>query len=150
MAKWQSVFARTHRANLLQSIEYGLAYGQFMGQKPRQAFIEIDGEVAGVFKMIHAVILDRGPLWLDGYGSPAHQMAFWQALDKSYKRRLGRKRRIFPEITITQGSAADLEKLGFKRLPGPGYQTIWLDLRPELDDLRANLKRNWRGKLSKA
>jgi hypothetical protein len=159
MAQWQSCYAQIRRANLLQSIEYGLSYGQFMGQKPRLAFIEIDGQRAGLFQMmeagllnnaIHAVIVDRGPLWLDGFGSKEHQMAFWRYFDATYKRRIGRKRRIFPEVTVQNGPAQDLTKLGFKRLSGPGYQTIWLDLRPEPDALRANLKRNWRNKLSKA
>lgn len=159
MAKWQSHFAKIRRANLLQSIEYGLSYGQFMGQKPRQAFIEIDGQPAGICQLmeagvlnnaIHAVIVDRGPLWLDGYGTKDHHLAFWAEFDRLYKRRLGRKRRIFPELTVKEGSAADLENLGFKRLAGPGYQTIWLDLRPDPDVLRSNLKSKWRGPLSKA
>jgi GNAT acetyltransferase-like protein len=159
MAKWQSCFAQTRRANLLQSIEYGLSYGQFMGQKPRQAFIQIDGQPAGICQLmeagvlnnaIHAIIVDRGPLWLDGFGAKDHQVAFWQEFDRLYKRRLGRKRRIFPELTMREASVANMEGLGFKRLAGPGYQTIWLDLRPGLDVLRGNLKSKWRGPLSKA
>ena len=44
-----------------------------------------------------------------------------------------------------------LATAGFRRYSTlPGYQTIWLDLTPDLDRLRAGLKQKWRNTLNKS
>jgi len=157
--EWEEAFARVRRSNLLQSLGYARAVCPPQGQRPRRARILLDGEVAGLFQIqeaqilrraIHAVILDRGPLWLDGYGTPAHVTAFFRAFDREFPRRIGRRRRILPELSDTPEMRAALDATRLRRRAGSiGYQTIWVDLRPELSEMRAALRGKWRGHLTK-
>ncbi len=160
LEKWSSLFETIPRSNLLQSYPYALAYSRHERQKPRFGHIDIDGQIAGLFQVfetslffgaLHTIILDRGPLWLPGFGGAAHTKLFFEELNKNFPQRLGRARRIIPETE--HGSTAEkiLESAGFEKLQGrPGYQTIWLDLTPEEETLRANLKQKWRNMLNKA
>ncbi|WPZ33046.1 GNAT family N-acetyltransferase [Thalassobaculum sp. OXR-137] len=160
LSDWEEVFARAPRANLLQSPGYARAICPPLGQRPRHGRILIDGSLAGVFQIqeaqilrraIHAVILDRGPVWLDGYGTPDQVGAFFRAFDRTFPRRIGRKRRLLPEAPNTPEMRAALDATRLKRRPGStGYQTVWVDLRPDLETLRATLKSRWRGALRKA
>lgn len=159
-AAWEQGVARTRRANLLQSMGYALAVCPRQGQRARHGAILIDGVPAGLFqiqeahilrRLFHGLILDRGPLWFDGYGSPEHVAAFFQAFDAAFPRRFGRRRRILPEVADTPEMRAALDGTRLRRRAGSiGYQTIWVDLRPDLEALRAKLKSQWRGHLRKA
>lgn len=159
LAPWDAVFGRIPRANLLQSRAYARAVCPRQGQRPRNGRILIDGQESGLFQIqeaklfwrsIHALILDRGPLWLEGFGTPAHVAAFFAAFDREFPRRLGRRRRILPEVGNGPEMRAALDGTRMRRRPNSvGYQTIWVDLRPDLDALRAGLKGKWRGHLRK-
>ncbi|MEQ8817517.1 MAG: GNAT family N-acetyltransferase [Thalassobaculum sp.] len=156
---WDEAFAGIRRSNLLQSAGYARAVCPPKGQRPRRGRILIDGEPAGLFQIqeaqilwraIHAVILDRGPLWLDGHGGPAHVAAFFRAFDAAVPRRIGRRRRILPEVSDTPEMRAALDGTRLRRRSGSvGYQTVWVDLRPEPEALRAGLKGKWRAELAK-
>jgi hypothetical protein len=160
LSEWEAAFALAPRANLLQSPDYARAICPREGQRPRHGQILIDGALAGVFQIqeaqilrraIHALILDRGPIWPDGFGAPGHVGAFFRAFDRQFPRRFGRKRRILPEVPDTPEMRAALQATRLKRRPGSvGYQTIWVDLRPDPDTLRARLKGKWRNQLRKA
>lgn len=150
--EWEERFKLIRRSNLLQSYDYARAICPINNQSARWGVIELDGEEAGLVqimevsllnKLIHIVALDRGPLWFDGYGGYEDVEAFFEIYNKEFKPRLGRKRRILPETTH--------DVLPYKRkLPTLAYQTIWLDLTPDIDALRTGLKKNWRGALKKA
>lgn len=160
LAEWEEIFARAPRANLLQSPGYARAICPPQGQRPSHGKILMDGTPAGVFQIqeayilrraIHAVILDRGPVWLDGFGTPDQVEAFFRAFDKLFPRRIGRRRRILPEVPDTPEMRAALDATRLKRRPDSfGYQTVWVDLRPDCDTLRAALKGKWRNQLRKA
>src|SRR5690606_38645231 len=94
--------------------------------------------------------LDRGPLWFDGFGTIDHFQSFTQEFARQFPPRLGRKRRYIPEIEDSEHVRAILKQNGFKRSFDEAYQTIWLDLRKDVNDLRAGLKKSWRNTLSKA
>ena len=160
VAKWKQCFASMRRSTLLQSPEYGLSLSVYQAQKKRLIFIEIDDRIAGIMQLmevgllknlIHAVIVDRGPLWCDGYGDMVQQAEFWREFNRLYPRRLGRRRRIIPEMPHDRQNRDILREAGLKRRETiPGYQTIWLDLSADLAVLRSALKKNWRGALKKA
>lgn len=150
--EWDVAFSKAYRANLLQNYGYARTMCALQNQSARWGIIEIDGNQAGMVQIleagilknaIHAVILDRSPIWFENYGHPEHIKAFFETFNRQFPRRWGRKRRIIPKTDI------DITPFGFEKIRD-GYQTIWLDLRPDIETLRANLKKNWRASLQKA
>ncbi len=150
---WETRFNSVRRSSLLQSYPYAQAASVMNRQRPRWGLIRIDGQEAGLvqifeagFMGLHAVILDRGPLWFTGYGAPEHLVAFFAAFDSAFPRRFGRRRRIIPELMQDQALCVPYQDVaGVKP-----YQTIWLDLSQDETLLRDGLKKNWRNALSKA
>lgn len=156
--EWQALFEKVRRPTLLQSPDYADAVCPGAGQRARRAIIRLDGVGAGLVQVqeaalfgraIHALILDRGPLWLEGHGTQAAIAAFFETFGRAFPARFGRKRRILPEVEAD--AACALDGLPLDRVAArPGYRTIWLDLSPDLERLRAGLKGKWRNMLVKA
>ena len=156
--KADGIYNRITRANLLQSSFYGLEMARLNNQRLRQGVILIDGQEAGRVQLLEAGLfnnrilgahLDRGPLWLENYGSPAHFEAFLRALREDYPRKFGRRMRLIPEVPETQENEKALIAEGFKKR-SDSYQTLWLKLDRPLLELRAGLNPKWRGHLNKA
>lgn len=155
LTEWEDYFSRIRRSNLLQSYPYAQAACQFNHQRARWGLIKIDGQPAGLVQileaglfrnLLHGVILDRGPLWLPGFGAPEHLIAFFIAWDNAFPKRIGRHRRIIPELDQSQAMLVPWQA---KKNIKP-YQTIWIDLTQNENTLRANLDRRWRNHLNKA
>lgn len=149
-------FEQLERANLLQSPPYARAMAKLNRQKIRHGLITINDRPAGYVQileagilrnMVHAVILDRGPLWFNRFGSSEDLSAFVNEFSKQFPKRFGRRVRIIPEAGLETSNI--LIDQGFKPI-GQSYKTIWLDLRPPLETLHENLKKNWRASLKKA
>lgn len=154
--EWERRFTTLRRSTLLQSYDYARAAAPLYGQRPRWGLIMMDGREAGLVQMmeagflgLHAFTLDRGPLWFDGFGGIAHIKAFFDTLNRQFPPRFGRKRRVIPEIPASPAATGILQQAGL-RYHGPQYSTAWLDLRQDLESLRAGLRGNWRGTLKKA
>lgn len=156
--EWEERFSRIPRSNILQSYGYARAHAPLARQKPRWGVIEIDGREAGLvqifeagilFNMIHAVILDRGPVWFDGFGNAMHVKRFFETFNREFPMRLGRRRRVLPEVADGPAARKMISQYGLTRLERDGYETYWLDLTQDEETLRANLKSNWRNKLNK-
>ena len=152
---WEDRFVNLRRSTLLQSYDYARAVCPLYHQKARWGLIVIDGVEAGLVQILeagilgnlfHGVILDRGPLWFEGFGSKAHLSAFFATFNHQFPARPGRRRRVIPEVKESEL----LEMQGFRRLPRPGYQTVWLDLRPDRDTLLTAMKSRWRNRVNKA
>lgn len=158
--QWQECLAVIPRSNLLQHPAYATACRRAHYQRPRFGLIRVNGNPAGIFQMlevgilwnaIHAVMLDRGPLWFAGQGGAAHMKMFFEEFNRTFPKRLGRKRRILPETDDGPAARKILESAGLKRVDErTGYQTFWIDLTSDDDTLRDNLKPNWRNKLNKS
>lgn len=140
-------------------MDYITAQCVLNNQFSREGIIEIDGVEAGYVRtleaaicgqLIHAVILDRGPVWFDGFGTREHNYAFFEQFAAKFPKRFGRMRRIIPEIEDTPENHEMMTALGYKRKQGAGYQTIMMDLRHDDDTLRKSLKKSWRTALNKA
>lgn len=156
---WRQRYNNLRRASLLQSPDYARACAVLNRQTARGAVIRIGGVEAGIVQVletrflhgaVQGVALDRGPLWLDGFGAPEHQAAFFRTFAKEYPPRLGRRRRVIPEAPETPGLQAVLHECGFRRLPGEPYKTIWLDLEKNMEKIKAGLRANWRNHLNQA
>ena len=152
---WERKFLTLRRSTLLQSYDYARAVAPLYGQRPRWGLIFIDGREAGLVQILeagflglHAFTLDRGPLWFDGFGGVAHLKAFFDALNRIFPARFGRKRRIIPEIPDSPAASGILKQCGL-RYHGPKYTTAWLDLTQDPESLRAGMKNNWRSHLNK-
>jgi Acetyltransferase (GNAT) domain len=157
---WGERFRRIRRSTLLQHLPYAHAERRINQMGARHGLIRIGGEEAGLVqigevgllgRLIHVVQLDRGPLWFAGFGAQDHVGAFFRAFAAEFPRSFGRKRRVLAELTDTQANRRLLADAGFLRNDRyQGYETIWVDLEPETDRLRARLDGNWRRFLSKS
>ncbi len=158
--EWQVRFAKIQRSNILQSYHYAQSAAKTWGQRAQWGLITIDGVEAGLvqimeskmlFGAIHGVILDRGPLWFDGFGTAVHIKLFFDNIRQKLPQRWGRKCRILPEVEAGGTIDQIIKQCGFnKKSDILGYQTIWWDLNIDDENARANLKSNWRGSLKKA
>lgn len=156
--KWTELLKKTKTSNLLQSPIYGLALQKTKGLKPHLGLILIDEKHAGLVhtqelsalcNSLQVITLDRGPLWFDCYGTQAHFNAFLSAFRRSYPKRLGRTVRFIPEMTSTPELEKAMTNHKFSK-KAPGYQTIILNLQPDIKTLEKNLSKSWRGTLKKA
>lgn len=145
-------------ATLLQDSRYCAALAETNPLKPVAALILMDNKPAGhaffmeikaIFGLVHGITLDRGPIWLEGFGG-AHQIkAFFDEVDRLYPARPLRRRRIIPEIEDSPVARKMMESAGLKRV-GEGYETFLLDLTASIDALRARLDQKWRNILNRA
>jgi len=154
--EYQALLAEVAESNLLQDPVYGAAHAWFYNMATHHGRIRVDGHVAGIFQwfekrvlggLFHALMLDRGPLWLPGHGQPAQQEVFFRALDKRFPRRPGRRRRVIPELAAER---LDLVKCSLRPTTHGGYATHVVDLSPRPETLRARLSGKWRSALNKA
>ncbi|MEM9030513.1 MAG: GNAT family N-acetyltransferase [Pseudomonadota bacterium] len=160
IARWDELFANVRRSTLLQHFPYAQATRATQQIGARHGLIHIDGQPAGLVQLgevgvlrnaIHAITLDRGPLWFEGWSRQECTEAFFTEFARQFPRRFGRKMRIMPELAHDRSSSRLLEDCGLKRNANfHGYQTIWLDLTRDEDRLRAKLNGKWRNILSKA
>ena len=158
--EWEGAFKSIRRSTLLQHFPYAQANRAVNQSGAKHGKILIDDAPAGLVQisevgvlrnMIHAVSLDRGPLWFDGFGSPEHVSAFFARFAEQFPKRMGRKMRLLPEAKDNSPFRLALENAGFARREGmPGYETIWLALDEDTDRLRAGLNGKWRNILSKS
>lgn len=155
-AQWEERFAALRRSSLLQSLPYGRAAARINHQTVHHGLITIEGREAGLVQVLEAgilggalqgVVLDRGPHWFKGYGSRRDFEVFMQGFSARYPKRFGRRVRIIPDMPGGADITGTMRGYGYALKGAPCYETIWLDLRPEHDALRARLKPSWRNKL---
>lgn len=158
-AQWQLRFAKIRRSNILQSYDYALAACPINRQRGRWGLIKLDGAEAGLVQIleagvlgniVHALHLDCGPLWFNGFGNEDDFIGFLKAFRKSFPKRLGRKIRFIPEIEETKNIKSVLHKHGFKRSASSQQQTSWIDLNLDEENLKQQPRKNWRNMLSRA
>lgn len=181
-SEWIDTYNNLRRANLLQSPDYAIAAHSLYAQKARHGFIYIGDQQAGIVQILQAghplflqaTLLDRGPLWFEGFGSKEHIKAFFLAFDKECPKGVLKKRRILPEVIYNDENHKILQSLEYKfkyknskltnhaintvnsntsnttNTANTTYQTIWIDLQLNEEALRKNLNSNWKRSLKKA
>lgn len=160
LTEWQDKFQKLQYANLLQSYEYGISSCKINQQKARWGLIYINDVEAGMvqiheagilYNLLHGFIIDRGPLWFDGFGSTDNIGSFMESINKQFPKRFGRKRRFIPEFEDTKEIAQIMVNNGFTANNKVGkYQTIWIDLTKNEQELKDQLKSKWRNDLKKS
>ncbi len=154
---WEKRLAQIPRSNLIQTWPYAQTMRAIEHKMTRFGLI-MDGErelgllqiqEIKFFRLFHVVILDRGPLWFDAPVPRAMWDSFFEAFTQAFPRSIGRWRRIMPEVLMDEPLKQTLGRLDF-RYKSRGYQSIWVDLKPDANTIRQNLKRNWRNHLNSA
>ncbi len=120
ISEWDGHFEKVRHSNLLQHYPYAQTMRLAHNMGARHGLISLDGQPAGIVQIgevgvfrnaIHALSLDRGPLWFRGFGNPAHVALFFAEFNRQFPRRLGRRRRILPEVAFDDTT--------IERLTGP-------------------------------
>lgn len=155
ISEWRGLVDRAIRPPLSISWPYAVAQLKTHRRKARFGVLEVDDQPVGLVQILETSSLKGlvrhtewhgGPIWLTESIDPAWQQYLLQQVRLRYPRRPGHQFRAFPNHA---GNPELWQKAGFRRV-GEGYQTIWLDLRPDLDVLHRQLRANWRNKLNKA
>ncbi len=154
---WRALLVNAPRANLLQSWPYAVAARMHDQMMSRRAAILEAGAVVGVIQVqevqlgpVHVVKLHRGPLWLEGEPEMLRWRAFLPAFEHAFPKRIGRFRQFLPELPDSVETRAMLADAGLRLKNPERYQTILLDLRPPLAEIRRRLRGKWRNALSQA
>ena len=101
------------------------------------------------FRWVSSFRIYRGPVWLDNSLPGTVQREFFQMIRQRYRFRTGRPVTFHPEMSDTPANRRHLAVSGFRRI-AHGYSTIWLDLAPALEPLRASLDAKWRNRLGQS
>ena len=154
-AAWERLLGRTTHANWMQSWSYAKAVQARDQKSTRIAIICKNKRELGVVAIqeirlgpIHFLEIQRGPLWFEPVTWDLF-LEFAQLLRQTFPRRFLRRLRWLPEWPDEAGKVQDLLHLGFQKRPQI-YETVFLNLRQPLSDIRNQLHGKWRNGLHKA
>mgnify|MGYP000530677964 CR=1 FL=1 len=156
IAEWYAIYNQLPKSNIVQTYAYAKAMRQIHFQDTGFGVIKnTGGDPMGLVQAQYVssfgfkrFFIDRGPLWIKP-NNFNHQRQFWELIATERPKSFLSKRRFIPEIDYSPYALKLFEKLGFNH-KADGYQTIWLNLDPDLADLEKNLDKSWRGALNKA
>lgn len=142
---------------LQQHPVYGLAIQAFGATASQVSFYTDEGVSVGSALLIHRkffgvirlTTIFRGPLWHAHNIPKTTKLACYLALKNSYTPWRWNFLISMPEDSEAPLTLNAFNKAGMKRVM-TGFSTAWLDLRPNAETLRSNLKGKWRNQLVKA
>ena len=155
---WNEYLNRVGKSNLLQSWEYGESKQNSEKWNVKRGVISINGEDVAVvqvlekrlFNTIHIYRINRGPLFLKELGQDS-LYAVHQAIQKELTGLLkGRLLFHAPELNLNSNSIMIASNFGYYFSKRKGWESIWLDLRKEQEELRKMLDSKWRNMLTYA
>lgn len=154
--RWDDLIAKADRSALEQSSAYGVAMSRasaytpvtavFMrGPEPVALALILEWRFPGGFRIAK---LTRGPIFLTDV-SGVERAAIFRLIKQRYP--VAKLNLFFmtPELAAGAESDALLRGIGMRPMV-TGYSTVWLDLRPDLETLRASLHMKWRNQLKLA
>ena len=156
-AQWQTLLENCERPTLTQSPAYAAAVSEVDGTAADYGLIRFQGKPIGMavvtrrrgFGGTANCSLYRGPLWIhDDIPGEMLKLVLRQ-LRFRHRWWRGRPLTFHPELADSHKNRWIMSDAGFRRI-AEGYATIWLDLSPELEILRANLRSQWRNKLNQS
>lgn len=156
-ARWSEWMLQAGRSSLLQSWAYGEAKladsgwqvkrGAFYRGDELIAFVQLlQKSVAGILRVSR---INRGPLFLKPPGLP-DVTAVWTELACLGNVFKGRILAAAPELELSGPHLILMEGLGFRQFSPVAWESVWIDLRMELGDLRKKLDGKWRNALLSA
>lgn len=157
VGEWRELLKRTRRTPWTQTFQYASAVAKVAHQSTRFATIEFSEEIIGLVAIqelklgpVHHISITRGPLWLEGHGSPWEMKLFFDALRAAFPKRILRWLKWMPEWSFAEDQAMNfIEEVGLQKTK-QSFETLWIDLSPTLVELKARLHRKWRNHLHKA
>lgn len=157
LGEWARRFSACRRSTLTQVLGYARATAKTEGWLPRLGLIRRDEHPVGLVQILERRVarlfrsrrLHRGPLWFDGVPDEATLGETLSGLRRACPAGLLTRFDFLPELPDDEVSRRLLTDAGFRRV-GEGYRTVWLDLRPGLDEIRAGFSRTWRQRLRSA
>jgi len=156
VGEWRGFLNQTQKTPWTQTFQYAIAVAKVAKQSTHFVTIDRGVQVVGLVAIqvsglgpFQSVTINRGPLWFKGQETAENLSDFVKALHKVYPRSLFRRFRWMPEWTSAENSSAFAEEFGLKKAQ-QSFETLWLDLTPSLEALRAGLDRKWRGHLNKS
>lgn len=154
--RWDELYASAGRAPLEQASAYGAAMGRTSQYRPVTAvFMRGPDPVAIALLLelrfpggLRIAKLTRGPLFLAEVGAE-ERAAVFRLIKNRYP--VAKLNLFFmtPELPEVPESRALMRSVGMRPMV-TGYSTVWLDLRPELAEIRAGLHQKWRNQLKVA
>jgi len=159
--EWQEILPRFADASVYQTTEYGRYVS---GGKNLEHFVLEKNEnirAATLVRIITVPIIHRriayvywGPLWQCGENNELLNLELaLVALRQEYVEKRHMLLHIFPNLTgDSENNYREMfQSAGFKFVPGGKKErTFLLDLSHDLEEIRRNLRRNWRNHLNKA
>lgn len=153
IAEWRHMLRAAPRSNWMQSLTLAKALRDIFKKHPRVGAIRLDGKIIGMLTVqevsigpFNMVELYRGPIWFYERPEASWLGDFAKIFAAEYPKGLLKRRRWMPEWPDSEAAQKTLKQHGFRGSKN-FYETIWLDLTRSEEDLRASLKRNWRGAL---
>jgi hypothetical protein len=156
--EWEDLFAAAERSSLEQSWHYGDAIAALHVAGVGRYIIQLDGRPValvqafrtsdwrlGEWRLGSVNRIVRGPVWLNDMPEDARSQVLF-ATRRAIRKRFTDLLFWLPDLPDGAPSEALMKSLGLRRMV-TGYATVWLDLRPGEDDLRAGLSGNWRNAL---
>lgn len=155
--QWADWVAQCKRSNILQAWGYGDAKCTAEGWRVNRAvFYSGDEPVALVqvlekrmAKLLKVHRINRGPLLLRPL-SAAEERALWTQLGELGSLWRGKVLAVAPELPLSGRALILLDKLGFRQFSPIATESVWVDLSPELEDLRKSITGKWRNMLVSA
>ena len=156
-AQWADWVAQCKCSNILQTWAYGDAKCTAEGWRVNRAvFYSGDEPVALVqvlekrmAKLLKVHRINRGPLLLRPL-SAAEERALWTQLGELGSLWRGKVLAVAPELVLSGRALILLDKLGFRQFSPVATESVWVDLAPELEDLRKSINGKWRNMLVSA
>jgi hypothetical protein len=151
---WQEWMKRAGRSNLLQGWGYGAARAAISGWRVRHATINNEGRPIAVFQSLYRRLgfvqvtrLNRGPVFVADASS--HDIrAAWTTIGRLGDAPRCRLLSVAPDIPLSGSGLLMMAELGYRQRSPGGWESSWLDLRPDLATLRKQLDGKWRNMLA--
>jgi hypothetical protein len=154
-AQWLQYVAQAGRSNLLQSWAYGEAKADDSGWRVRRGIFHRGNEPIALVQLLQKRVagvllisrINRAPLLLKPCGAE-EQRAIWGALAGLGSLWRGKVLAVAPELELSGSNLATMGVLGFRQFSPRAWESVWLDLRMNLHELRKRLDGKWRNMLT--
>lgn len=155
--EWQGLLTSAGRSNILQSWAYGEARAALAGARVRRAVFRRDGEPVAIAqvlekRLIRAITLmriNRGPLFLGRVDDATRRGVLEKIASLGAIERF-RVLSFIPGMKLSAELLLLLEQLRFRLAFARPWESIWIDLSRDQEELRAGLDGKWRNMLSAA